>query len=136
MSDKVFFDSNILIYAYSSDETSKRECVLNLAKSCNTIIVSTQTINEFINVMIKKKKMSYSHITLVVNEMCNNFSVEMVDEQVIKKAIAVAIKYSYSYFDSLMIASALAGNCSILYSEDMHNQHIIEKRLTIINPFK
>jgi predicted nucleic acid-binding protein len=34
-----------------------------------------------------------------------------------------------------MLASALAAHCSILYSEDMHHEQLIEKKLQIINPF-
>jgi predicted nucleic acid-binding protein len=38
-------------------------------------------------------------------------------------------------WDSLIIASALENGCKILYSEDMHHNHLIEKKLRIINPF-
>ena len=126
MNGKVFFDSNILIYAYSSDDVSKRNCVQKLADSHDAITISTQTINEFINVMIKKKKLDYSQVTLAIDEMYKNFAVEIIDQTTIKKAIAIATRYSYSYFDSLMISVALVSNCSILYSEDMHNKHVIE----------
>lgn len=136
MSDKVFFDSNILIYAYSLDDLSKRHCVEAVADSHDVIIISTQTINEFVNVMTKKKKMSYQQITMVINEIYGNFVIEIIDKNIIEKAIDIAIKHSYSYFDSLMIASALANDCSILYTEDMHNQHVIENSLKLINPFK
>jgi predicted nucleic acid-binding protein len=34
-----------------------------------------------------------------------------------------------------MLASALASQCKYLLSEDMKNGQIIEKSLTIINPF-
>jgi len=44
-------------------------------------------------------------------------------------------KYDLQLFDSMIVASALEANCSILYSEDMHNGLIIDKQLTIINPF-
>jgi predicted nucleic acid-binding protein len=42
----------------------------------------------------------------------------------------------YSYWDSLIIASALKNNCSICYSEDMQHGQLIEDRLKVINPFK
>lgn len=135
MSARVFFDSNILIYAYSSDDIGKRHCVRTLAELHDIIIVSTQTINECVNVMYKKKKMSYQQIAPLIDEICNNFAIEIIDEDSIKKAIDIATKHSYSYFDSLMIASALASDCSILYTEDMHNTHVVEDNLTIINPF-
>jgi predicted nucleic acid-binding protein len=45
-------------------------------------------------------------------------------------------KYRLSFWDSLIIASALENNCLTLYSEDMQDGQIIEDRLKIINPFK
>jgi len=44
-------------------------------------------------------------------------------------------KYFYSYFDSLMLSSALKSSCDIIYSEDMQHGQVIEKSLKIINPF-
>ncbi len=45
-------------------------------------------------------------------------------------------RYRFSYWDSLIIASALENNCSILYSEDMQHSQVIEDNLKIINPFE
>ena len=45
-------------------------------------------------------------------------------------------KYRYSYWDSVIIASALDSECSILYSEDMQHGQVIDKDLIILNPFK
>lgn len=53
MSDKVFVDTNLLIYAYSATEPEKKEIVLKLLEE-HDIIISTQVINEFIWVMNRK----------------------------------------------------------------------------------
>ena len=47
----------------------------------------------------------------------------------------IAEKYRYSYYDSVIIAAALESSCTLLYSEDMQHQQIIEGKLQIINPF-
>lgn len=135
MKDKVFFDSNIIIYAYSLDDLDKKKLVEQLANSHAHILISTQTINEFVNVMFKKKKISYQEILSTIAQISENCLVTMIDQDSIKKAISIAIEFHYSYFDSLMIASAIINDCSVLYTEDMHNQHKIEN-LKIINPFK
>ncbi len=44
------------------------------------------------------------------------------------------MRYGYSYWDSLIIATALQNDCSILYSEDMQHNQLIEGKLRIINP--
>jgi len=47
----------------------------------------------------------------------------------------IAQRYQFSFYDSLIIASALEAGCITLYSEDMQHEQVIEKRLTIRNPF-
>lgn len=51
------------------------------------------------------------------------------------KASELREKHSYSFWDSLIVASALQINAAILYSEDMQHGTIIDNRLKIINPF-
>ena len=51
------------------------------------------------------------------------------------KASEVRSRFYISYWDSLIVASALNNSCNILYSEDMQHNQIIEG-LKIINPFK
>jgi len=45
-------------------------------------------------------------------------------------------KYNLSYWDSLIVASALENDCSILYTEDLQHEQVIEGKLKIINPFE
>jgi predicted nucleic acid-binding protein len=59
----------------------------------------------------------------------------IVDISTIKLCWKVRRKYSYSYWDSLIIATALENNCSILYTEDMQDGQLIEDKLRIGNPF-
>ncbi|MBV8802903.1 MAG: PIN domain-containing protein [Gammaproteobacteria bacterium] len=51
------------------------------------------------------------------------------------EALALAKRTGYSFYDSLILASALAGNCKEIYTEDLQDNHFIAG-LTIINPFK
>lgn len=136
MLDRVFIDSNVLIYAYSVDEPQKQQVFGKLLNSHETLVVSTQTINEFVNVAIKKKRLDSTTIPIAIRDFFSLLVVEIIDQKVIEKAFAVSTTYHYSYFDSLMVASAILSNCSIMYSEDMHHTHVIEDTLQIINPFK
>ena len=136
MPDKVFIDSNIIIYAYSVDELQKLTIARDLLDAHEIIFMSTQTINEFLNVTMRKKMLSKAQATKIVDELFSMFSVEPINQNIIQKALTLSEKYRYSYFDSLMLASALVAECSILYSEDMHHDHAVEKKLKIINPFQ
>jgi predicted nucleic acid-binding protein len=57
-----------------------------------------------------------------------------IDTPKVLKAMEINIHYGYSYWDSLIIATALQTNCSILYSEDMQHDRLIEGTLKIVNP--
>ncbi len=54
---------------------------------------------------------------------------------VVETAWMLLDRYRFSYFDSLILTSALAANCQILYSEDLQHGQVIDGRLTIISPF-
>jgi len=52
-----------------------------------------------------------------------------------QRALELAQRWQYGFYDSLIIASALAAECDVLYSEDLqHGQQI--QSLTIVNPFE
>ncbi|MGK7893624.1 MAG: PIN domain-containing protein [Xenococcus sp. (in: cyanobacteria)] len=53
----------------------------------------------------------------------------------IKYACQLRTEYKFSYWDSLIIATALSSNAKVIYSEDMQHNLLIEKQLKIINPF-
>ncbi|SKB16175.1 Putative nucleic-acid-binding protein (fragment) [Planktothrix sp. PCC 11201] len=50
-------------------------------------------------------------------------------------ALDINSKYGYTYWDSLVLATALQHNCNILSSEDMQANQLIEQKTIIINPF-
>ena len=135
MSEKIFFDTNIIVYLYSDTETDKRDSIENLLEKNKTSVISTQVINEFAYVMHRKRKISYVDIAKAVMELSEAFIIANINLSTINYALTIANKYKYSYFDGLMIASALENNCNILYTEDLHDTHIIEKTLKIKNPF-
>ena len=134
MKDKVFIDSNILIYLYSEDESQKRKIANNIFDEFECVI-STQTLNEFCNVCIKKLKKTVVEIVESLNEIKENSRVEFVDDKTVEQALFLHERYLYSYFDSLMLSSALKHGCAMIYSEDMQHGQVIENSLKIINPF-
>lgn len=50
-------------------------------------------------------------------------------------AFDVSINYGFSFWDSLIIASALENGCDVLYTEDMQHNQLIENKLRALNPF-
>ena len=137
MSDKIFIDTNVLIYAFSEDELNKQQVALNLidAVACDAII-SNQVINELANVFLKKFKLPIEQVEDALLELDSLLNIVSFDISTQIKALRLKQRYNLQYFDSLIIATALENKCNILYSEDMQHELIIDNRLKIINPFR
>ncbi|MDB5139048.1 MAG: PilT protein domain protein [Mucilaginibacter sp.] len=134
MKDKIFIDTNILVYAYSVTEPLKQSIAQNLISS-GPYFISTQVLQELSNILNKKYKISWSEIINLIDECKKNFIVFTNTESTISKACELANIYKYSFYDSLIISAALQNNCTILYSEDMRHRQMIADKLKIINPF-
>jgi predicted nucleic acid-binding protein len=50
--------------------------------------------------------------------------------------MVIAEKYGYGIYDALVAAAALEAGCETLYSEDLQDGQVINRRLTIRNPFR
>ncbi len=132
MSDNVFFDTNILVYAIL-DTGEKQKVAMNLLKAGGN--VSIQAVNEFCNVARKKAKLEWSAITSIVSVIKNLVDIHPIGQDENDRAAVIANEYGFSFYDSLMAASAVRHDGDILYSEDLqHNQSVVT--LTVINPFK
>ncbi len=133
MKDKYFIDSNICLYLLDND-FAKKDIAKAALKTNPTI--STQVINENVNILFKK----YKHLTNIevvahTKFLMHNCTVEIINEATISVALFIKEKYQVQWYDSLIVAAALQANCTILYTEDMHHGLIIEGTLSIINPF-
>lgn len=136
MSDRVFIDTNIIIYLYADHERDKQSVSRALINSASECITSTQILNEINNVLIKKWQLPTDTVKIVQNDVRRISDVVYIDELTIDKAIELNAQLGFSYYDCLMLASALEYNCSVVYTEDMNHGQLIHNTLKIINPFK
>lgn len=132
--DSIFLDTNIILYCYAQDEPLKQAAALEIASGANTFI-STQVVKETCNILRKKIKLTWQQIESVVDEIELNNQLVEVKISTLRKAISITDRYQLQWFDSIIIASALETNCSVLYSEDLQDGFIIDS-LEIKNPFK
>jgi predicted nucleic acid-binding protein len=133
MGAEIFFDTNILIYAFAANEPRAELAETLLAEGG---IVSVQVLGEFAHVGRNKLRRSWKEIQAQLSVLQTLLGdPEPVTGEIHRMALAVAERTSYGFYDSQIIAAALTANCKILYSEDLqHNQRI--GGLTIKNPFK
>jgi len=134
MSGKVFLDTNIVVYLYSGDEPGKRTIALSLIEQ-NNPIVSTQVLSELANTLSRKFDLPFDVVAQAVAEVQDACTVVPVIPDTIAHALALAKKYQYSYYDSLILAAALSAGCATLVTEDMQDGQIIEDVLKIHCPF-
>ena len=114
MKDRIFFDTNVILYAYSKNKNSKKEIANNkifLNESNNSIFISNQVINEFINIAYKKFELDGKQIENVILELDNCFSIVNFSTITQIKALSIKEKYKFQYYDSLIIATALENSC-------------------------
>ncbi len=139
MSDRYFLDTNIIVYAYESEDLNKQKIAKELiikGVSNNTASISYQVIQEFVNVATKKFKspIKWSDCQLFIDRSLALIWDVNPNKELIYSAINIAERWKYSFYNSLIIAAALEAGCSTLYSEDLqHKQKIYS--VQIINPF-
>jgi len=132
MKDKFFLDSNIILYAFGKDD-SKKAIAKELIRQKLTI--SVQVINEVSNTLFKKFHFSVSETKNIFDFIKNKTEIKPMNIKTIEYCFYIKEKYKFSYWDSMIIASALENKCLILFTEDMQNGQIIEEHLVIVNPF-
>ncbi len=146
MRDRVFIDTNILLYALTEPKKKDKEKDLPkrvkslelLTKLYNEddIVVSVQVLNELHFNMVRKFKIDDDMAFKAIQENVFTIaSVETLTAQTYTKAFQIRKQYNISYWDSLVVASALESGCTKLYSEDMQEGLVVDGVLNIINPF-
>lgn len=136
MTDKFFVDSNVLIYLFSSKEPEKKlHCreLLNNLDAKNQLVWSTQVMQEFYSVTTKK----YNEDPLEIKasfSLFRNFELVVNDQVIIEKAIEIQVLNRLSFWDSLIISSAISSKCDYLLTEDLQRDQTIQG-LKIVSPF-
>lgn len=138
MKDKVFLDTNILIYAHDIDAGKKHDVALSILKTIweeETGIISTQVIQEFYVNVTRKIPNPITPVQargIILNYF--SWQVEPVEPHTILSASEIEEKHILSFWDSLIIATASQSEADKILTEDLNHGHTIEGVL-IENPF-
>jgi predicted nucleic acid-binding protein len=137
MTERIFVDSNVWVYLFASEDNQKSKIgeyfiLENSIK--HTLVISYQVINEVANVLIRKKFDEY-HIRYVIESMFKMCVIQDYSKHILFLASVLREKHRFSFWDSLIVATALTSQCHCLVSEDMQHNQIIEG-MTIKNIFK
>ncbi len=132
MQGKIFVDSNVILYLFTDAEDKKYKAYEIFV---NNPTISIQVLNEVSNILFKKYGLIGKEIKEHIDFLLDFVNVSLITISTISLALDLKDKYKYSYYDSLIIATALENNCSVLYSEDMQDGQVIEGKVKIVNPF-
>jgi predicted nucleic acid-binding protein len=133
----VFVDTNIWLYAFSdSQDKLKAQQAKALLRRTPQIALSTQVVNEVSVNLLRKFQAAEPDIRKLIRSLYRKYLIVEYSRAILLNASDLRSAYHISYWDSLIIASALAVGATILYTEDMHDGLIVDNQLTIVNPLK
>jgi predicted nucleic acid-binding protein len=127
-----FFDTNVLIYLNSDPEKAGR--VRELLRRGGTI--SVQVLNEIADVTGRKLGFSWSETSEFLSLVRAALSTVPVTVAIHEAGLRLAERYHLSIYDGMIAAAALSAGCNTLWSEDMQDGLVIDRALTIVNPFR
>ena len=138
MKERSFFDSNILIYTDDNKDKNKQEQAIDLLKSGwqdKTGVLSTQILQEYFSATTRKLGVPAQTAQRKISLLSGRMDVFSIEADDIIQAIDIHRLHSFSFWDSLIVRMAQKSACTILYSEDMQHERLINN-VRIINPFK
>jgi|SRR6266436_1369724 len=139
MNDRFFLDTNIFVYSFDRGSPAKAKRALSLIKDAVTSgrgIVSYQVVQEFLNVALKRfeKPLTTSEAEQYLATVFRPLLSVYASQSLFLEALRLSGRYRLSWYDSLIVAAAVEGQCATLYSEDLqHGQRM--GRIEIQNPF-
>lgn len=127
-----FFDTNVVLYLLSADP-GKADRAEQLLAGGGTI--SVQVLNEFVAVAVRKLRMPWADVREVIEQVRAVCRVEPMTVETHERALHIAERYGLSIYVALIVSAALPAGCKTLYSEDMQDGQLLDRQLTIRNPF-
>jgi len=139
MTGRFFLDTNVFVYSFDRSAPAKARRAMELirrAVATRKGLVSYQVAQEFFNVALRRfaKPMraaeAEQYLALVLGPLISVHS----SQALYGEALRLTERHGLSWYDALIVAAALEGQCEVLYSEDLqHGRRFGD--LQIENPF-
>jgi predicted nucleic acid-binding protein len=136
---KAFIDTNVLIYWV--DDSTRADVVEQLL--AQRAVISVQVLNEFANVLRKKRAMPLPDVEALCTTLIDTCDVLDVSVRTHQTALALMARYQLSVYEANIVAAAALSDCAVLYTEDMQDGLNLKlpgsagtNSLVIRNPFK
>jgi predicted nucleic acid-binding protein len=139
MSDRFFLDTNIFVYSFDQSAAAKAQKATQLIREALTTqkgVISYQVVQEFFNVALRrfsqpmKTADAEQYLSTVFRPLLGVHS----SQALYAEALHLHAQTGFSWYDSLIVSSAIQARCDILYTEDLqHGQRF--GGLQVRNPF-
>lgn len=135
MAERRFFDTNVLVYAHAGDEPQRRKTARKLLAAHlgdQTAVLSTQVLQEYFVAATRiglPADLAQQHLATYAQA-----NVVQVTTELILSAIDLHRLQRLSFWDALIVRSARAGGCSVLFTEHLQQGQSYDG-VRVQNPF-
>lgn len=135
---KCFVDTNVLVYRKDRTNPSKQkqaQAWIEAAVARDALILSAQSLREYYWAVLRKER-ARAALAVLRGEILalDTYVPETLRVDPLGRAWEIQDRHRLSFWDSLLLASALVAGCRIFLSEDMNGGQSVDT-LTIVNPF-
>lgn len=133
---RLFLDSNVVVYGLDPRAPQKQDrCLawLSLAAERNSLAISPQVCAETKSVAERKLRIRPAEVRKIVLQLLPWCTAPQTGEEV-RRALDLADRWRMSWWDSLILASAIGAECTHLVTEDAQSAPVIEG-VRLIDPF-
>ncbi len=131
-----FVDTNVFVYVFDDDSPAKQRMARQLLdERADQIVISTQVLGEFYVTVTRKlaRPLTADQAVEALDALCV-FPVRGLGVDLVRSAVRRSTSSQVSYWDALIIESALDARAAVLLTEDLqHGQEFGPLRVT--NPF-
>lgn len=140
MSASTFIDTNVFIYHLDATDPRKHAVAGDIVREALRTqdgCISYQVVQECLNVVSSKARVPLTpeHAQTYLDAVMAPMMQVGASVDLYHRALGIRARWRYGFYDSLIIAAALAAGCTPLLSEDLQHGQRIES-LTIVDPFR
>jgi predicted nucleic acid-binding protein len=137
MSDRIFIDSNVFLYAVEEQDAAKAERAWEWLRhlfSSGRGVANLQVMNEVANVLFKRGRLQPETVFEIIDAYAP-FGTSSIGTETVIAARVIRMETDYSWWDCILLASAIELGCRQFLSEDMKDGDSV-RGLTIVNLFR
>lgn len=132
-----FVDTNVLVYLFDAGAADKQTRARELVRSeRDRLVLSVQVLDEFYVTVTRKlaAPLPADAAADAVDALCK-LRVHALHPEHARSAVRRSRSSRISYWDALIVETALGAGADVLYTEDLQHGRTIDG-LRIVNPFR